>query len=117
MNVKILVAVLIITGIFSQNVNLSQLNGCALDTLGNSLPLEEQDCFKDRTKVDFNCCFVKAAMQGVSVNFCYPLPKNSDITALEQSILNYGPSASVKCSATSISLSLMLIAILSLFLI
>jgi hypothetical protein len=116
MSLRFLILPFLLACVLSQDSNLGDLNGCAKDTLGNSLPKDEKDCFIDKSSIEKNCCFIKATMQGISVNFCYPIDKKYDSAEVEASIAIYGPDASVKCSATSISLSLMLIAILALFL-
>lgn len=116
MGLRLMISVLLIAVVFSQEQNLGDLNSCALSTLGNSLPKNEGECFEDKSSSQNNCCFLRATMQGISVNFCAPIPKGINTNEVEDAIAVYGASAIVKCSATSISLSLMLIAMLALFL-
>lgn len=116
MSFRYLISVLLIVVAFSQDFNLGDLNTCAKSTLGNSLPKDEGDCFEDDSSSDTNCCLITATMQGISLNFCVALPKSFDIKEIEDEIAAQGSAATVKCSATSISLSLMLIAMLALFL-
>ena len=106
-------------GIFFQLITTqspsAQLNSCAIGTLGNAYPTLATDCFKDKSSSIDNCCFMHAKIQGVSINWCYPLPKTANIQEVESATSVYGKYATVQCSSSSISLPLILIALFGLF--
>ncbi len=105
---------IIFAGINSQNLGL--LNGCATSTLGSNSPQTKTDCWSDTSSSTNNCCFFTANFQGVSVNFCYPLPMNADLSEVQAAANIYGKNARATCSGSSISITIMLLALLALIL-
>jgi len=106
---------ILITGILSDPTTPGHLNGCAKSTLGNTYPAKATDCFSDKSSVTDNCCYMQAKLQGININWCYPLPKTINIQEVEAATSVYGKAANVECSACKISFSLIFIALIALF--
>jgi hypothetical protein len=115
MKVKLFVILgILIAGILSDATTPGHLNGCARSTLGNTYPTKATDCFSDTSSSIDNCCYMHATLQGISINWCYPLPKTIDLQEVEAATSIYGKAATVECSGFSISVSLIFIALIAL---
>ena len=106
---------ILIAGILSQATTPGHLNGCAISTLGNTYPTKASDCFSDTSSAIDNCCYMQARLQGININWCYPLPKTINIEDVQAATSIYGKAATVQCSGCSISVSLIFIALIALF--
>ena len=116
MKVKLFVIFsILIAGILSQATTPGQLNGCARSTLGNTYPTEATDCFSDTSSSTDNCCYMHARLQGININWCYPLPKTINLQEVQAATSIYGKAVTVQCSGCSISVSLIFIALIALF--
>lgn len=87
------------------------LNTCS--NLGSASPKKSTDCTSSNTS-STSCCYVSATTAGQSYSMCVAVPAGTSTAGASSMAAAYGAAATVTCSSSFVSFSLMILFIAAL---
>ena len=110
--------ILILLGLLLATTYSQQLSQCGTSAQTPAkAPVTEQDCNSSNTELS-KCCYVESRINSLTPKTCFTLSFDTPWESFQGSVknLNVNAEVDIKCSATSISVGMILISLLALLL-